>query len=71
MSIRTAAVTVHLPPPNEWRRAQARARVCGLWLDMTADGRVLRGVVEQVDQDLCQSDRIDVTADLLAWQRHL
>lgn len=31
-------MTIHLPPPPVWRAAQARARACGLWLDMTADG---------------------------------
>lgn len=28
----------HLPPPATWRAAQARARACGLWLDLTMDG---------------------------------
>jgi len=31
-------MTAHLPPPHVWRAAQSRARACGLWLDMTADG---------------------------------
>lgn len=29
---------VHLPPPAVWRAAQERTRVCGLRIDMTADG---------------------------------
>lgn len=28
----------HLPPPPVWRAAQAKARACGLWLDLTMDG---------------------------------
>ena len=31
-------MTHHLPPPPVWRAAQARAKACGLWLDMTLDG---------------------------------
>lgn len=31
-------MTIHLPPPPDWRAAQARARSCGLWLDLTMDG---------------------------------